>query len=129
MKVLHVITSLEIGGAERSLIGLLNALDYSKYAVDLFVYQHRGEFMSLIPKQVNILPEIGSYAAIEKPLKGALKEGHLAVAIGRMLAKWKGKQFTKKHKGKSNIAKFQYIHSYVAPVSFLHSREKNKKCS
>lgn len=106
---------LEIGGAERSLIGLLNALDYTKYAVDLFVYQHRGEFMNLIPKQVNLLPEIGSYAAIEKPLKKAIREGHLGVAIGRMLARWKGKRYTKRHKGKSNIAIFQYIHSYVVP--------------
>lgn len=107
---------LEIGGAERSLIGLLNALDYSKYAVDLFVYQHRGEFMNLIPTQVNLLPEIGSYAAIEKPLKEALKDGHLGVVLGRWLARWKGERFTKKHKGKSNIAKFQYIHSYVVPL-------------
>ena len=106
---------LEIGGAERSLIGLLNALDYTKYAVDLFVYQHRGEFMNLIPKQVNLVPEIGSYAAIEKPLKKAIREGHLGVAIGRMLARWKGKRYTKRHKGKSNIAIFQYIHSYVVP--------------
>ena len=33
---------LEIGGAERSLIGLLNAIDYTRYEVDLFVYDHRG---------------------------------------------------------------------------------------
>jgi glycosyltransferase involved in cell wall biosynthesis len=113
---------LEIGGAERSLIGFLNALDYTMYAVDLFVYQHRGEFMGLIPKQVNLLPEIGSYAAIEKPLKESLKGGHIGVVFGRWLARWKGEQFTKKHKGKSNIAKFQYIHSYVAP--FLPSLYK-----
>ena len=34
---------LEIGGAERSLIGLLNAIDYTRYEVDLFLYDHRGE--------------------------------------------------------------------------------------
>lgn len=113
---------LEIGGAERSLIGLLNALDYIKYTVDLFVYQHRGEFMNLIPKQVNILPEIGSYAAIEKPLNEAFKEGHIGVAIGRLMARWKGKLFAKKHKGKAIIARFQYIHSYVVP--FLPSLYK-----
>lgn len=106
---------LEIGGAERSLIGFLNAIDYTKYAVDLFVYQHRGEFMNLIPKQVNLLPEIGSYAAIEKPITEALKEGHFGVVIGRLLARWKGKMFTNKHKGKDNIAVYQYIHSIVTP--------------
>lgn len=121
-RIFIAIHYLEIGGAERSLIGLLNALDYSKYVVDLLVYQHRGEFMDLIPKQVNLLPEIGSYAAIEKPLKDAIKEGHLGVAIGRMLARWKGKRFAKKHVGKDSIAVFQYIHSYVVP--FLPSLYK-----
>ena len=106
---------LEIGGAERSLIGLLNALDYTKYAVDLFIYHHRGEFMSMIPKQVNILPEIERYAAIEKPLVKVLREGHIGIAIGRLLAKCKGKRFKKKHEGKESIAVFQYIHSYVVP--------------
>ncbi|MDO4186075.1 MAG: glycosyltransferase [Bacteroidales bacterium] len=121
-RIFIAIHYLEIGGAERSLIGLLNALDYTKYAVDLFVYQHRGVFMSLIPKQVNLLPEIGSYAAIEKPLKEAIKEGYLGVALGRMLARWKGKRFTKNHRGKESIAVFQYIHSYVVP--FLPSLYK-----
>lgn len=121
-RIFIAIHYLEIGGAERSLIGLLNALDYTKYAVDLFVYQHRGEFMNLIPKQVNLLPEIGGYAAIEKPVKEAMREGHWGVAFGRFLAQRKGERFTKKHRGKSNIAKFQYIHSYVAP--FLPSLYK-----
>jgi len=121
-RIFIAIHYLEIGGAERSLIGLLNALDYSKYAVDLFVYQHRGEFMSLIPKQVNLLPEIGSYAAIEKPLKEALVEGHFGVVIGRLFARWKGKRFAKKHRGKESIAVFQYIHSYI--VTFLPSLYK-----
>ena len=121
-RIFIAIHYLEIGGAERSLIGLLNALDYSKYAVDLFVYQHRGEFMPLIPKQVNLLPEIGSYAAIEKPMVEALKEGHIGIAIGRMLARWEGKRFAKKHRSKESIAVFQYIHTYVAP--FLPSLYK-----
>ncbi len=121
-RIFIAIHYLEIGGAERSLIGLLNALDYTKYKVDLFVYQHRGEYMNLIPKQVNLLPEIGSYAAIEKPMKEVLREGHLGVALGRLLAQRKGKRFAKIHKGKESIAVFQYVHSYVVP--FLPSLYK-----
>ena len=41
---------LELGGAEMSLIGLLQALDYSKYEVDLFIHRHQGELMQFIPK-------------------------------------------------------------------------------
>lgn len=115
-RIFIAIHYLEIGGAERSLIGLLNALDYTKYEVDLFVYEHRGEFMKMIPKQVNLLPEIGSYAAIEKPLKEVIKSGHIGIALGRLLAKRKGKRFAQQHPGKESIAVFQYVHTYVTPL-------------
>ena len=59
---------LEIGGAEISLIGLLQSIDYSKYNVDLFLWSHRGELMEFIPKEVHLLPEIPEYAQIERPL-------------------------------------------------------------
>ena len=44
MKTQVLVTShyMELGGAEMSLLGLLESLDYSKYEVDLFVYSHRG---------------------------------------------------------------------------------------
>ena len=60
---------LEIGGAENALIGLLHALDYSEVSVDLFLYARRGELLSEVPPQVNLLPEIPAYAHIESPLK------------------------------------------------------------
>lgn len=120
-RIFIAIHYLEIGGAERALIGLLNALDYTKYEVDLFVYEHRGEFMDMIPKQVNLLPEISSYAAIEKPLKEVIKSGHIGIALGRLLAKRKGKRFAQQHPGKESIAVFQYVHTYVTPLlSSLH---------
>lgn len=115
-RIFIAIHYLEIGGAERSLIGLLNALDYTKYEVDLFVYEHRGEFMKMIPKQVNLLPEISSYAAIEKPLKEVIKSGHIGIALGRLLAKRRGKRFAQQHPGKESIAVFQYVHTYVTPL-------------
>lgn len=65
---------LEIGGAESALIGLLQSFDFSKYNVDLFLHSHRGELISFIPKEVNLLPEIPAYAAIEKPMKEVLFE-------------------------------------------------------
>ena len=106
---------LEIGGAERSLIGLLNALDYTKYEVDLFVHEHRGEFMKLIPKEVHLLSEIKSYAAIEKPMIQALKEGQIGVVAGRLWARWRSKQFSKKCGNNNSIAAFQYIATSVSP--------------
>lgn len=54
-KLLFVMESLRIGGAEKSLVTLLSQLDYSKYDVDLLLFYPKGEFMGLIPKEVNLL--------------------------------------------------------------------------
>lgn len=54
-KLLFVMESLGIGGAEKSLVTLLSQLDYSKYDVDLFLFYPKGEFMDLIPKEVNLI--------------------------------------------------------------------------
>lgn len=78
---------MELGGAERALLGLLNALDTDKVDVDLFLNQHTGEFMPLIPEKINLLPERRGYNAIERPMKQILKEGQFGVAIGRLRAR------------------------------------------
>lgn len=48
-------SSLRQGGAERSLVNLLQTLDYEKYEVDLLLFQKEGAFLSLVPEQVRIL--------------------------------------------------------------------------
>ena len=53
--------SLKIGGAEKSLITILNMLDYNKYDVDLYLFDHTGEFYSMIPKEVNVLKQDNLY--------------------------------------------------------------------
>lgn len=55
-KILFVINSLTIGGSEKSLVSLLNSLDYSKYFVDLLMLKTGEAFDRYIPKEVNILP-------------------------------------------------------------------------
>ena len=53
-RILIVHSNMEIGGAETSLLGLLNEIDYTKYQVDLFLIKHSGELMEFIPEEVNI---------------------------------------------------------------------------
>lgn len=120
-RIFIAIQYLEIGGAERSLIGLLNAIDYTHYEVDLFVYRHTGEFMNLIPKEVNLLPEIKKYTTISRPIKDIIKEGYLDIALGRLWAHYQAKRFQKKTKAEESIAIFQYVASYTTP--FLPSLE------
>ena len=90
-RLLFAIHYLELGGAEMSLIGLLHALDYSRYDADLFVYSHQGELMRFVPKEVRLLPEIPAYAYIERPMKDALLKGQFGVVFGRLLAKGRHK--------------------------------------
>lgn len=84
---------LEIGGAERALLGLLSYLNPDKVDIDLFVNQHTGEFMPLIPEWVNLLPEISEYTCIERPITTIVKEGHWGIALRRIWAKYKYKQY------------------------------------
>ena len=107
---------LELGGAERSLIGLLRALDYSKVKVDLFVYSHRGELMKEIPQDVNLLPEDPEYAQIERPLKEVLKDGYLRLFLARIKAKWQFAKYKKLNLPKDGNAIFAYVAKNVTPL-------------
>lgn len=89
-KMKHILIfshALELGGAERALIGLLHALDYSKVRVDLFLMCHEGELMDQLPTQVHLLPEKPQYASLAVPMGTVLKKGQFAVALGRLYGK------------------------------------------
>lgn len=107
---------LEIGGAEISLIGLLQAIDYSRYDVDLFVYCHVGELMRLIPKEVNLLPEIPIYAQFERPLKHTLFSCYWRIGLARLKTKWQYRQYVKTHVCPDGNAYFQFLADNVTPL-------------
>ena len=54
-KVLFVIDSLVCAGAEKSLITLLNLIDYKKYNVDLQLFAYGRKLEKLLSKDVNLL--------------------------------------------------------------------------
>ena len=64
-RILFTMPSMFIGGAERSLLGLLDAIDYKKYDVELFLYRHEGEFLEFINPKVTIIPEINKYKTFD----------------------------------------------------------------
>lgn len=109
---------MELGGAERALLGLLNSLDTDKVDVDLFLNQHTGEFMPLIPEKINLLPERPGYNAIERPMLQVLKEGQYGIVLGRLKAR---KLHRKYHKSLTDIEKsfdsssFHYVAECVQP--------------
>lgn len=114
-RLLFAIHYLELGGAEISLIGLLNALDYSSCDVDLFVYSHRGELMSQIPPQVHLLPEIPVYAQIERPIKDVLRDGYWKMVLARLRGKRQFARYARRNHPKDGSAIFSYVMNSVEP--------------
>jgi len=53
-KILFVMPALYGGGAEKSLVNLLNLMDYEKYDVDLLLFKREGLFLPQVPKEVRI---------------------------------------------------------------------------
>lgn len=74
-KVLFVIYALGYGGAERSLVNLLQELPQEKYQVDLLLFRKEGAFVEQLPSWVRVLdttPELsGLYAPIRRAGKYA----------------------------------------------------------
>jgi len=108
---------MEIGGIERSLLGLLDSLDYSRFDVDLFIYRHSGELMQFIPSKVNILPEIQDYTTLARPIVQILREGYWQIALGRLFAKLRAKLFNKRSNKDENYSIYQYVAN--ATIHFL----------
>lgn len=72
-KIVFVIESLHLGGAEKSLVTLLQNLDYKRYDVDLITFQKDGIFKDLVPVEVNHimidLPQLTFFDRIKFALK------------------------------------------------------------
>lgn len=107
---------MELGGAERSLLGILNAMDYQKYEVDLFLYRHTGELLKYIPKEVNLLPEDKQMSMLAIPFQNVIKKGQFSMALGRYRGKKKALQFNKENvNGKESMVMLDYSHKYTVP--------------
>ena len=54
-KILFVIPSMRIGGAEKSLVNLLNLIDLNEYDVNLLMFKPEGDLLQQIPSGIHIL--------------------------------------------------------------------------
>ena len=66
--LLFVIPTLDLGGAEKSLLNLLHAIDKEKYNVDLFCFVKRGVFLDSLPKDINMINNSRLYRIFSKSL-------------------------------------------------------------
>lgn len=113
-KILIVSHTLNIGGAERALLGLLNSLDFQKCSVDLFLMRHEGELLNQIPVGVNLLPELPQYASLATPIENVIHKRKFGVAIGRVIGKFLALRYVKKHNiSADNGVELEYSHKYT----------------
>lgn len=100
------------GGAEKALIGMLGAIDYSKYQVDLFLNRHEGELLADIPGEVNLLPENPRFSSLAEPIKVTIKRGQFDIVLGRLLAKGLTRLKTGKNRTDAGISG-DYSHRFT----------------
>lgn len=112
-RILIVSHAMEIGGAERALLGILENIDTEIYQVDLFLMRHEGELLNLIPENINLLPEIPEYTVLARPIKTVLKERHFLLAVARIYGKYKAKKFDKKKNYTESGVAIEYSHKYT----------------
>ena len=113
--LLIVSHALELGGAERSLIGLLESLDPEKWDVDLFLLRHEGELMEMIPPHIHLLPSVAAYTVLARPMKKTLLEGHLLLTSARFIGKFAAKRYARKHSHVESVVSVEYSHKYTYP--------------
>lgn len=113
-KVLIVSHFMQIGGAEQALLGLLHGFDYSRYDVSLFLFRHEGDLLPLLPKEVHLLPVISQYATIARPMIDVAKEGHLLLALSRLIGKFTAGIYNfLHHYGPDSQVEIEYSHKFT----------------
>ncbi len=112
-KILIFSHAMELGGAERSLLGLLEAIDKTKYQADLFLMRHDGELLPFVPKDINLLPEVPAYTVLARPMAQTVKEGHLLITAARLCGKIAAARFAKVHAHKESMVALEYSHKYT----------------
>lgn len=112
-KILIFSHAMELGGAERSLLGLLEAIDKTKYQADLFLMRHDGELLPFVPKDINLLPEVPAYTVLARPMAQTVKEGHFLITAARLCGKIAAACFAKAHAHKESMVALEYSHKYT----------------
>lgn len=78
--------SMELGGIEKSLLGLLRCIDYSKNDVTLFLMKYEGDLLEDIPNDVHIILGGDNAKILGVPIGKLFKEKKIRFAILRTYA-------------------------------------------
>ena len=115
-KILILSHAMELGGAERSLLGLLDSLDLDKAEIDLFLLRHQGELMDMIPEGINLLPAVPAYTVLARPMKDTLREGHFLLTVARLVGNICAKLYARLHRHTDSGVALDYSHKFTCPL-------------
>ena len=113
-KVLFVIYSLGYGGAERSLVNLLQELPADAYEIDLLLFRKQGAFLQQLPENVRVLDTPEELAGLYAPVRHAGKQ-----MITKVIGTACGKIARRKKKA---AAAFRWKHFYGKKIQTLPGR-------
>ncbi len=114
-KLLFVMESMKSGGGERSLLTLLQLIDYKQYDVDLMLFNQSGLFFDMIPKEVNIVSLGKDYETFSKPLVQSVKTFLLNFKPGKALNRLRYSR-TVNQKDIPELERDQRSWKYLRPV-------------
>lgn len=128
-QLLFVMAEMNRGGAERSLINLLEMLDRSRYDIDVLVFNASGRLMPQIPKEVRILKADRRLCCVStSSKKELLKNFSLRAVVARLIYSFK------KDKNKIQYVqsqeKWKYVYQpvlktlkkeYDVAIAYMHS--------
>lgn len=113
-KVLFVAFSLYNGGAERSLVNLLNEFPKGKYEVDLLLFRKEGMFLPQIPSWINIIETPDKLKKFYSPLTNS-GEFILRKILGTLISR---RLYAER--GKSNAWRWKKVYSPKVDVYPTH---------
>lgn len=87
-EILFIVSDMDSGGFQKSLVSLLQCFDYKRYNVDLLILSPQGIFMEQIPKEVNLVnANISSSFFRSFPISciELIKEGKYLLSLKRVI--------------------------------------------
>ena len=85
-KILFVNISLVNGGAEKSLVNLLNEMPEDQYEIDLLLFRKEGMFLPQVPHYVNIIEAPEALKNLYRPVKD-FNKNTITKVIGTAISK------------------------------------------
>lgn len=129
--VLFVISALTTGGAEKSLVNLLNLFDFATYKVDLLLFKREGVFLKQVPPQVNIvdIPDTLKYAYQSLDASAVMQLPALNSGIRRYVGTWYARMKYKELANKGKQIRWNRFYraairelpgEYDVAISYMH---------